>query len=169
MSFDDNRAAATGSRFLGECSLLLRAIETSHVLRGANVRRFWKITGRYNVRNLESIVRRARRDVDVNLHFRRLPKPFVDFGLVGFGLDQARAFLRKLSDFGSDATCDERELVARYDAGDLSEFTIEPRFPRIPDFRGVRGYDNASYGGLAYRAKFLLRSLAGRLMPNVWV
>ena len=169
MSFDDNRAASTGSRFLGECSLLLRALDMSRVLRGAAVRRFWKITGRYHVRNLDDIVGRARRDVDVNLHLRRFPNPFVDFGLVGFGMGRAREFLNRLGAFGSDATCDERELVARYDAGELADFTIQPRFPRIPDFRGVRGYDNASYGGLAYRAKFLLRSLVHRMMPQVWV
>jgi hypothetical protein len=60
-----------------------------------------------------------------------------------------------------------RELI---DSGHFRSLNVVPRFTRIPVVEAVRGYDNREYNaGLKNRTKLLMRQLASRALPWLWI
>lgn len=157
------------SRFYGECSLLLHGFETSATLRDAAGLRVWKVTGRYIVRNIEWLMRRAPAGADLYLHCRDYPMKFVDFGIAGFSGAAGAEVLRRILSDPAARRGDERLLRTMVPEGRFDPFRVVMRLPSIPDFRGVRGKDNASYGGLRYRLEYMLRATANQVAPDIWL
>lgn len=157
------------TRFAGECHLLRHAFRHSRLIRADTEGYLWKITGRYTVVNLVAIVRGSEGLDDLILHCRDYPIPYVDFGLVGFRATHAEEIVdRILATPGLD-DLDERMIRQMLDEGRFADMKVRSRFSRVPNFRGVRGSDSASYGGLKYQAQFGLRSVVHRLAPAVWL
>lgn len=169
LSYDGMEAGSTGTRFFGECKLLRHAFHTVPGLADDARGPVFKITGRYVVRNVVSILRRMGSAFDVALHCRNHPMRYVDFGMAGFRPSRATDFLdRVLARPGIEDT-DERVLREMMDEGAFDDFSVRPRLSQVPDFLGVRGSDGASYGAPKYRLKYLLRAASHRAVPGLWI
>lgn len=165
----DAQQAPQEPRFWGECKLLKEAFRRSRVINSSTDTHVWKVTGRYIVRNLSAILRRSEEDNDLMLHCRNHPMRYVDFGLAGFSREKAEQIMDRVLQRQNDEDIDERMLRTMVDDGSFADLRLRQRLSHVPDFRGVRGSDNRSYGGFRYRVKFLLRSLVHHTMPAVWI
>lgn len=168
-SYDGNRAIESRSRLYGECRLIQHALQATRTFALGSVEQVWKITGRYIVRNIDAIVQNAPAGFDMCVQCRSLPRRFVDFGLVGFGRQRAAEVLEVIATARAVDHLDESDLYSMIEKKAFGDLRIVPRLPRVPDFAGIRGYDNQSYDGMGYRMKFLARSWANRLAPGLWL
>ena len=168
MSYDA-RQSGEEPRFLGECKLLSHAFTRSDLIRNASDSHVWKITGRYIVRNLAAILRDSEGNNDLILHCRNYPMRYVDFGLVGFRSFLAQSIVARILGFGSLQDTDERAVRDMIDNGVFADMKIRQRFSHVPDFEGVRGVDNSSFGGVRQRFRYHLRSIVHKIAPRVWI
>lgn len=168
-SYSGNEAVRTGSRLIGECRLIEHALDNTRTFSMAGIARFWKITGRYKVRNMRKIMAGVLPGHDFYVHCRNIPSQFVDFGFVGFDRVRAKAVLNAILTGGRREFLDEADLYQMIAGPVFEDFAVSRRLPAVPDFSGFRGYDNASYDGLQQRVKFLLRSFVHRLFPRIWI
>lgn len=168
ISYDANQPEGE-TRFLGECKLLQHAFATSRLIRDSIAEQVWKVTGRYIVRNLGTILRKSDPKGDMSVHCRDYPMRFVDFGIAGFRRETASTILHRILDRVSGRAVDERIIRDMMDDGSFQDMTVRPRLARVPNFIGVRGVDNASYGGLRYRLLYHARSMTNAVLPSVWI
>ena len=118
----------------------------------------WKVTGRYLVRNLERIIRRAPSGFDVYCNCRNRPQRWADMFLVAWSSRGHRSVIRDcyhgLNEEGARASAEVRfrELI---DAAPAA-LRVARRFTVTPLVEGVRGMDNQSYS----RGKNLLKFYA---------
>lgn len=168
-SYSGNEAISTRSRLYGECRLIEHALDNTRTFALPNIARFWKITGRYRVRNMRKIMHGISPGHDAYFHCRKIPSRFVDVGFVGFDFARAKLVLNAILTGGRRDFLDEVDLYHMVEGSVLRDFSISRRLPAVPDFSGYRGYDNASYDGLRQRTKFLLRSGVNRIMPGIWI
>lgn len=170
LSYDGMSGTKGISRFCGETRLMHWSLENSQLIRQlSDDDRIWKVTGRYLVKNLKPIVANAPGEGDLFFHCRNRPLAFIDYGFVGIRKGIAGAYLSEVMELPRFEEIGEAHLRQSIDAGGFSDFKIVPRLARVPDFSGVRGYDQASYDGLSYRLKFLFRSVAHRMVPSLWI
>jgi len=170
ISFDDVSQKPGVTRFCGETRLMLEALQRSEFIRDLPGDAFiWKLTGRYTVRNIKRILGGADNCADVFLHCRKTPSRYVDYGLVGLRKSAARPFVDRISGRSDFEEVSEDILCSMLDDGAFGDLKISRRFTHIPDFSGVRGYDQASYDGIQYRLKFFIRQVANRLAPGLWL
>lgn len=165
----DAKQSPTETRFMGEINLLQTALNRSRLFDATSDGHIWKVTGRYIVRNLRSILGHSEGDYDMILHCRDYPMRYVDFGLVGFRCSAAAAIVDRIASVERLEQLDERVVRSMIDDGQLEGFAIRPRLSHIPDFAGIRGSDNRSYQGVRYRLRYMVRSIAHRLFPKVWI
>lgn len=168
-SYNGNEAVQTRSRLYGECRLIEHALEHTRTFSLSSISRFWKITGRYQVRNMRKIMAGIAPGYDFYVHCRRFPSQFVDFGFVGFDFARAKAVLNTILTSGRRDFLDEADLYQMIESPVFSGVAISRRLPAVPDFSGIRGFDNASYDGLSQRAKYYLRSFVHRVFPGIWI
>lgn len=168
ISYDAQQSQKEG-RFVGECKLILEALLRSKLIQTSGASHVWKVTGRYVVKNLPSIFRHSRSDKDLLLHCRNYPMRYVDFGLAGFRLSAAQDILNRVLQRVKTLRDDERVLREMIDDGSFDDLSVSQRMPRVPNFYGVRGLDNSSYGGLRYRSLFAARSILNVIMPRIWI
>lgn len=168
-SYNGNEAMRTRSRLYGECRLIEHALDNTRTFSRSNISRFWKITGRYKVRNMRKIMSGVAPGYDFYVHCRSLPSEFVDFGFVGFDFARAKAVLNTILTGGRHDFLDEVDLYRMIKTRVFEDFAVSLRLPAVPDFSGFRGYDNASYDGLQQRAKFYFRSFVHRVFPGIWI
>lgn len=157
------------SRYYLELNLLVEAMRRSARLREAGEAAIWKVTGRYVVENIASIVATAPAKFDLYLNLRNRPERVADFFLVGFRRD---SFWKTIGRDPEDyRTTEAGEIILRrkIDDGAFGETVIRPRLARTPKISGVRGFDGARYDGLAYTLKYYLRAAANRVAPWLWI
>ena len=138
-------------------------------------RRFWKVTGRLQVANLEQMVATAPARYDIYSDMRNVP-------LVGDRLGGNQWMELRLFSFTRIAY--DRFLRGRFDIDFVLEkgfyaelmalrrerrIDLAPRFMHQPIFVGYSGYSNASYAGLGYRSKSAVRRLARLTAPWLWL
>lgn len=157
------------TRFAGECHLLRYAFLHSQLIRKKPHGHVWKITGRYIVQNLTSIMSESEDHNDLVVHCRNYPMRYVDFGLVGFRTRSALDILNRILETEAIDGMDERMVRDMIDQGRLADLRLQTRFNRIPDFSGFRGSDNSSYSGLRYRAQYFARCILHRAIPQIWI
>lgn len=156
------------SRYYLELNLLVEAMQRSAELRAAAAT-IWKVTGRYIVENIASIVATAPATFDLYLNLRNRPERVADFFLVGFRRDSFWETIGK--DVEDYKTTEAGEIILRrkIDEGAFGEAVIRRRLVRTPKISGVRGFDGARYDGLAYTLKYYLRAVANRVAPWLWI
>lgn len=133
----------------------------------------WKITGRYIIKNISTIIRKCTAPkmgaYDLYVNHRNYPYRWVDFYLVGFTPSAYKViFSENLSLFEG---LKDGEIILRdyLSSQDFSNLKVLRRFPVIPRIIGIRGFDEGRYGGAKDLTKFFLRSLANSLMPSLWI
>lgn len=156
------------SRFFLESRLLAWALDHSRLLALPNAV-IWKITGRYIVANLLAIIRRQPARFDVYVNFRDYPERVIDFYVAGFTLKGLQAVIDPARTDYRTTRSGEIILREKIDDGHFDELAVTKRFTVVPDVRGYRGFDNRKYHGLVQQAKFAVRVLANRLLPQVWI
>lgn len=157
------------SRLCAEFELILHGLAHVESLRTALSGVMWKVTGRYRVINIEQMIARSEPGHDLYLHCRDYPQPYVDFAVAGYALPQAPDLIRGLLAESRIFKDQLSHVRAALREGSMSHLSVSPRMPVIPNFRGRRGADGASYGRLDFRLKYLLRCAAARIAPGVWI
>jgi hypothetical protein len=155
-------------RAYGELKLLEHAMLVSgKVLHpGAEVV-VWKVTGRYKVRNLASIIATAPADFDVYVDMRDHPEPWLDTRLMAWTRLGFEQVFRGLAD-EMNARAHER-VMREYIAARADNVRLVPRFRREPFIEGVRGYDNNEFSRGGELIKSYLRSVSRAVAPWCWI
>jgi len=157
------------SRLLSEFHLIEHGLSAARTLREAGEAAIWKVTGRYIVRNLATILGRSPPGMDLYVHCRAFPKPYIDFMITGYALSAAPEILARLTRGNVHSRDYMRWLRQGIDGDLLDGFKVSRRLPVIPDLRGRRGKDGVSYGRVDHRAKYLMRQAVDRVCPSLWI
>jgi hypothetical protein len=158
-------------RFYLELNLIHQAMKTSAILNDDGDDVIWKVTGRYLIKNIKSIITRCiqRPQHDLYVNCRNYPAGWADFYLVGFNKRAYReVFSSNLHLY--EGIVNGEEILRRYlDSEAVSGLKILRRLPSVPRVVGVRGYDGGKYGGMVDSAKFLARSALNAVLPSLWI
>lgn len=129
----------------------------------------WKVTGRYIVRNFDSVVRSRPRNADVYCHCRNHPMKWIDLYVLCFNrrgydsvLDGICQHLREDEIKGSAELAFRRIIDQSADGA-----RIVKRFRTLPRLEGYRGVDNQRYETM--RTKYWVRSVANVVAPWLWI
>jgi hypothetical protein len=158
-------------RFYLELNLINHAIKTSAFLNENNDDVIWKVTGRYLIKNVRSILQQCQKlpRCDLYVNCRNYPSAWADFYLVGFNAAAYRmVFSANLQMYEGDNN-GEAILRSYLDSEAISNLKILRRLPSVPRIIGVRGYDGARYGGMVDSAKFFARSAFNAVLPGFWI
>jgi hypothetical protein len=166
-------APCTGNPGRGylELTLVAAAARSSEVLLKDRSIPMWKVTGRYQLRNLDAIVSRARPGADLYMNLRRYPHAWADmwmYGTTAHGLDLLTANADELREdrHAQPAEVGLYALVREWANGGER---IEMRLPFEPRMSGIRGFDAASYSSPLQRAKWVARATVRRALPALWI
>ena len=154
-------------RSVGESRLLDHVMATSPLIEAAGKQAVvWKITGRYQVRNLARMVRTAPARFDLYCDVRNRPIAWLDLRFMAWTRAGYDRLLRGMPErIGGDP---KEPAMHGYITG-LCDTDVVLRYRTEPLVDGVRGWDNRHYAKGAARAKFWLRAISRRLLPNLWV
>jgi hypothetical protein len=159
-------------RGYGEFKLIDDAMKTVKILQRRDVR-IWKVTGRYVVKNIATIVGKTNHLFDVACNYRNRPKHWVDTYLIGWTAYAYNAYLMGVYDKlktnvpGVPLGIAAEELL-RLHLESIPDIRIIRRFLATPDIRGVRGADNRQYQD-RLNFKYLLRSSLRLVAPWFWI
>ncbi|MER3523375.1 MAG: hypothetical protein C4326_04740 [Ignavibacteria bacterium] len=159
-------------RAFGEFKLLDYAMANIPSLRDAEPHTtFWKITGRYRVTNLTTIIEHAPRPFALYFDLKRYPIPWFDTRLMAWTSAGYRLILQGIYEHLREDLFHSPSEEWLYKAVQpfLRIEGVVPRFTRVPRIEGIRGHDNQSYSGGWNFLKYLLRSAARRVFPPLWI
>ncbi|HEX7157783.1 MAG TPA: hypothetical protein VF214_02120 [Edaphobacter sp.] len=155
-------------RGYGELKLLDYAMTQSTTIRNSlREAIIWKITGRYVVKNLQSVIARAPKRFDAYIDMKNRPMPWMDMRLMAWTASGYDRIFRGIAD-DLGATTHEtylREYLPKRANGAL----LTQRFRNEPRIDGIRGYDNRNYSEGANLLKFYVRSLGRVVAPWYWI
>lgn len=154
-------------RSVGESRLLDHAMATSRLIAEAGTRAVvWKVTGRYQVRNLARMVRTAPARFDLYCDVRNRPIAWLDLRLMAWTRGGYDRLLRGIAErLGTDP---KEPAMHGYVTG-LDDPAVVKRYRTEPLVDGVRGWDNRHYAKGAALLKFWLRSASRRFAPQLWI
>ena len=130
-----------------------------------------KVTGRYQVENLGAVVRSMDPDQDLGFNLRRYPKPWADMW-VFFANQHGMAALRPhlpavgVTEPGGSA---ERSMFRIVNELHDQGVPVQRRFGVEPRLSGTRGFDGMRYDSPSQRVKWTTRTLARRVVPDLWI
>ena len=155
-------------RAYGEFKLLDHAMTVSNMIRGLSTDAIvWKVTGRYKVMNLGSIIASAPRNFDVYVDMKDHPRRWLDTRLMAFTPSGYERVFRGVAD---DLDARTHEAVMRdYLPMRAQGALLVPRFRREPFIEGVRGWDNSNYSKGGELIKCYVRSLGRAVAPWCWI
>ena len=159
------------SRFVLELDLLSKAMSNDVADRNPDDTLFWKITGRYIIRNISEIIRTAP-NVDFYANSRDYPTKWTDFYLAAFTKNAFRKiFLDRISDYNTLRSGEEilREFIEENKTAGVNAIKVQERMKYVPRLSGIRGHDSGKYGGLRDSAKYYARVVMNRLVPSLWL
>jgi hypothetical protein len=152
-----------------ETQLVADAFRASELIRDIDNPLVWKMTGRYQVRNIARIVAHSPTGMDLYFNLRRYPQRWADmwvYGTTRRGIALLSTSVERLREVGASA---EREMYTI--VSELSERgeRVSTRLPFEPRIAGIRGYDGMSYGAPRQRAKWLARAIGRRVLPQLYI
>lgn len=151
-----------------EGSLIMEALKRSRLLNedGAQI---WKVTGRYIISNIVSLVRKRPVRFDLYLNIRSCPSEALDFYVAGFsrqGLEQCiRRVWPRLQSPGTGEDALRKAILA----GEFDDMIVVPRLRVVPFIKGWRGFDNRHYDGVIQTLKYWVRVVANAVAPRLWI
>ncbi len=172
LSFDGVNHPPAYGRAYGEFKLVEHAHQNAPLLRGLQPDDYvWKVTGRYIVRNINSILRRS--DADVCINLRNRPLRWADLYCLGYNPRGYEGFVSGLYHrLREDLLKLPPELFVRLIVDDIyrrQAIRIRRRFPVVPVVDGIRGFDNRSYLESGNLWKTRSRQAARVLCPWLWI
>ncbi len=154
-------------RSYGESRLLDHAMATSRLVAAAGERAvIWKITGRYQVRNLAQMVQTAPARFDLYCDVRNRPIAWLDLRFMAW---TPGGYDRLLRDIAERLGTDPKEPAMHAYVTGLSDAGVVRRYRTEPLIDGVRGWDNRNYAKGKGMLKFRIRSAARKFLPFVWI
>jgi hypothetical protein len=158
-------------RGYGEFRLVDHAIKNSKLLLPQDV--VWKVTGRYIVKNITSIVKSRPPDADIYCHLRNYPYRLCELYLLawnsrGYEAVVKNVFSKLRNDVVPDKHTIEETLFRQIIDQSIPHLNIVPRFGVVPKVRGVRGWDNTQYSK-EWSFKFAAREFARIFVPSLWI
>ena len=162
--------ASSCGRGYGEFKLVDHAMQVSALIAAAGDDvRVWKVTGRYKVRNIGRLVATQPNDADLYCHCRNRPLPWLDMYLMRWNRraydEIIRGVYRQLEQ--DETPTSAEQLFRRVLEGRRWSSRIVRRLRHVAAIEGIRGGDNVAYGSM--RRKYLLRVVAQRVLPWVWI
>jgi hypothetical protein len=151
-------------RSYGEFKLLDHAMVNSRLIAAEADVIVWKVTGRYQVRNLLKVIRTAPKHFDIYCDLRSHPIPWMDLRLMAW----TRAGYATVFEGVADRLgVDPREpVMRRYLPQRAGDARIVPSFHIEPLIEGHRGWDNRPYSRGIGRLKYCARVIARMIMPR---
>jgi hypothetical protein len=152
----------------GEFKLLDYAMTASIMVIEAGANHVvWKITGRYTVKNLASMIASAPRDFDAYVDMKDHPRRWMDMRLMAWTSTGYDRIFRGVADDLDSKTHEMhmRDYLPRRAQG----ARLVPRFSREPFIDGVRGWDNNNYSKGSELLKCYVRSAGRVLAPWYWM
>jgi hypothetical protein len=152
----------------GEFKLLDYAMTASSMIREAGADHLvWKITGRYIVKNLTSIIASAPSNIDAYVDMKDYPRSWMDMRLMAWttgGYDHI--FRGAADDLGSKT---HENLMRDYVAKRAQGARLVPRLRKEPFVEGIRGWDNGNYSKGGDLIKSYVRSVGRVVAPWCWI
>jgi hypothetical protein len=160
-------------RGYGEMKLVDFAMEHAHsfsALRAGDV--IWKCTGRYILRNAALLVK-TRPPVDLYVHCRNHPYRLCELFALSFNKRAYESVLRGVytqlrNDIVPGVHSNEEVAFRRCIDEAEKSVSVRRRFLHTPLIDGVRGWDNSVYGRASH-PKIILRQIANKLAPSLWI
>ena len=160
-------------RAYGEFKLIDYAMAHSRTIKNQDKNAiFWKVTGRYIVKNICQVIDRKPSSFDIYCNLRKIPKRWGDMFLLGWTLKGYQACLHNIH---HKLIADEAGLIQPEEVFiDLLEHSAKDiklvgRFNLTPLVDGVRGSDNQNYSQGRSLWKFYLRNIGCKLFPWLWI
>jgi hypothetical protein len=165
---------AAKGRGYGEFKLVDYAMSHAHFLADLSHTMVWKCTGRYFIRNLEKVMRRAPADCDLLCHCRDYPYRLCDLYLLAWNRHGYEVAIK-----GNYPLLAENSPPGQYTMpethfrqivdGLKKQISVAPRFKTIPEIDGVRGWNNKRYPDRWYSPRLLARRAVALLFPWIWI
>jgi hypothetical protein len=152
----------------GEFKLLDYAMTESIMVIEAGMNHVvWKITGRYVVKNLASIIASAPRGFEAYVDMKDHPRRWMDMRLMAWTSTGYDRIFRGVAD---DLDSKTHEMHMRdYLPKRAQGARLVPRFSKEPFIDGVRGWDNGNYSKGRELLKCYVRSVGRVLAPWYWI
>jgi hypothetical protein len=159
-------------RGYGEFSMIDRGFDNSSLLQAlAPKDKFWKVTGRLRVLNMQALIRSAPQNYSVLCDVRHWPQRAVDWRVMSCTREgYQRVYQGKYVEFAEDriGTSGEARDYERL-IGRLKELNIVPRHRRQPRIAGVSGEHNVDYYSGVNVLKHWVRVAARAVAPGLWI
>jgi hypothetical protein len=152
----------------GEFKLLDYAMTASIMVIEAGMNHVvWKITGRYMVKNLASMIANAPRGFDAYVDMKDHPRRWMDMRLMAWTSPGYDRIFRGVAD---DLDSKTHEMHMRdYLPKRAQGARLVPRFSKEPFIDGVRGWDNGNYSKGRELLKCYVRSAGRVFAPWYWI
>lgn len=160
----------------GEFMMMDEGLATLLAAGVASHKKFWKVTGRLQIVNIEQMISRAPDDFEMYCDLRNVPligdalggNRWMELRVFGFTMNGYDRYLR--GNYGLGIGLETYFFEILYAAIKNGTGTgIVPRFRVQPVIDGFCGYNNKSYLSLEYRLKNLVRSAGRIVFPNLWL
>ncbi|HEY0562260.1 MAG TPA: hypothetical protein VGD04_02955 [Methylophilus sp.] len=167
ISFDGLDYPAEYGRGYGEFKLVQYAHDHSALMRTlADTDIVWKVTGRYQLTNLISMIKKAPAHFSIYCNCRNYPMYWVDKYVIAWTKAAYHASLNNIYKQLIETREASAELKFRQFIDQLTSKNVIKRFNVTPHLIGYRGYDNQPYeSGM----KFHLRNMLNKVMPFIWI
>ncbi len=172
ISYDGLDHPPANGRGYGEFKLVDFVMANSSIIRSLSEDdRIWKVTGRYVIRNLCDLVRRAPHRFDVYCNVRRWPRRWMDLYLVSWTKEGYNAILQGVHHQLREDVIKTSPEARMWDIihSSFRKANIVQRFNVQPFVEGIVGFDNRNLAGGSNLIKFYLRSFARRYFPWIWI
>jgi len=183
ISFQGNDHDPLLGKGYGEFRLLDHGVSSSDLL-GDN-ERFWKLTGRLIVSNMETMIRSAPQEGEVYCDLRDVPLVGHRLGL-NYWMDlrlfamTKRFYMQRLFGryhelrnrgpyYGPEQFMFDLLLPIWKEEFGTGAHTVRPRFLAQPVICGRNGHSNRDYRSGGYLLKHQIRVLGRRLFPSLWM
>jgi len=152
----------------GEFKLLDYAMAASNMVHQTSPDHLiWKVTGRYIVKNLASIIATAPAGLDAYVDMKDHPRRWMDMRLMAW---TAAGYDRAFRGVADELDAQTHEAAMRdYLPTRAQGVRLVPRFRKEPFIDGIRGWDNRSYSRGTQIAKCYVRSLGRLVTPWYWI
>jgi hypothetical protein len=158
-------------RGYGDFQLVDYAMENSKLLLPQDV--IWKVTGRYIIKNIQSVIKSRPSTADIYCHMRNYPYRLCELYLLAWTRRGYETVIKGIypklrNDIIPNTHTIEETLFRGLVDHSFGSITIVPRFNVVPVVQGVRGWDNSLYSK-SWSPKLAARRLAHILMPSLWI
>lgn len=170
MSFKGLNYPPSYGRGFGEFKLINYVMNNSDLVNSSHKdTNFWKVTGRYVLRNLSKIIESKPNRTDLYCHCRDYPTRWMDLYVMCWNKNAYKAVIDNIyeklreDDKAGSSEVFFRDVVEGY-KGTLS---IKKRFKLPPKLEGIRGFDNKAYHEMGMKQK--LREIVNVIFPWLWI